>query len=183
VRQGQKPARAEVNIKGTYGAYQGKPGWKFLYALYAYAYATRQVSDGRVFHFQNTHFDNNQPNQPNSAVLAVERAEPWGAEHPIIFVGDFNSKPDTPAYATLATGIDGKGFHFQNAYDLAGGTYAIVTNQSPEPAYDPSQRIDHIWVAGTAAWTAADWKVDMSVYGPHQYYPSDHFPILCTLKW
>jgi endonuclease/exonuclease/phosphatase family metal-dependent hydrolase len=143
----------------------------------------QQVSDGRTFIFQSTHFDNNPPNQPNSAALVIQRTEQWDAAYPIIFVGDFNSQPVDPAYVTLATGIDGKGFHFQNAYDLAGGTYAVVTNLSPEPTYDPSGRIDHIWVAGSATWTASDWKVDMTVYGAHQYYPSDHFPIVSTLKW
>ena len=98
-------------------------------------------------------------------------------------MGDFNSTPGVEAYATLATGIDGAGFHFQNAYDLAGGMYTVVTNRSPVPAYDPSQRIDHIWMAGQADWAASDWNVDMTDYGPHRYYPSDHFPIAATPKW
>jgi endonuclease/exonuclease/phosphatase family metal-dependent hydrolase len=153
-----------------------------LYRIVEWA-KMEQISDGRTFYFATTHFDNNQPNQPHSAVLSIQQQEPWSKGYPVIFVGDFNSNPSTPAYATLATGIDGAGFHFGNAYDVAGGTYTIVTNQDPKPVYDPAYRIDHIWLAGTANWTASGWNVDMTTYGDHNYYPSDHFPIACTVNW
>ena len=142
----------------------------------------RQVSDGHAFYFASTHFDNNYPNQEHSAPLTLSWMEPWADEFPVIFVGDFNSRPDSIAYGILSTGVDGRGFHFLNAYDLA-GNYGIITNQTPEPTYDPESRIDHIWLAGTASWSASDWVADLSVYGPDNQYPSDHFPVACRVEW
>ncbi len=160
-------------------------GWSENGSLWRIVVWTRfkQISDGREFIFATTHFDNNQPNQPHSAVLAINRFKAMAETYPVIFVGDYNSKPGVEAYATLATGIGGTGFHFLNAYDLAGSTFLQVTNLNPKPAYDPASRIDHIWLAGTAQWGAAEWTVDMTGYGEHNYYPSDHFPILSVIKW
>jgi len=138
----------------------------------------RQLSDGRSLYFATTHFDNNYPNQEHSATLVMERFSPL-ADHPIIFVGDFNSRPDTPAYATL-TSPDG--FHFSNAFDLA-DTWSSDTNLSPPPPYDPASRIDHIFLAGPAAWSCTSWTVDQTAYGDPQVYPSDHFPVVASLAW
>lgn len=142
----------------------------------------KQVSDGREFYFVNTHFDNNTPNQANSAPLALSRLEPWAAATPVIFVGDFNSKPDSEAYGILKNGVDGQGFKLKNIRDLAPEVH-IATNQTPDPAYDPANLIDHIWLAGPPSWTGSDWTVDMTTYGPNSVYPSDHFPIITKLGW
>ena len=70
----------------------------------------KQLSDGREFYFASTHFDNNPPNQPQSAPLVLGRIAPWAKDFPVIFVGDFNSKPASEAYGILKNGVDGAGF-------------------------------------------------------------------------
>lgn len=142
----------------------------------------RQVSDGREFYFLNTHFDNNVPNQENSAPLVLARTEPFAEGHPVIFTGDFNSKPSSPAYTILTSGVGGAGFHLTNTFDLAGG-YVTLTNLDPEPSWNPDHRIDHIFVAGNAEWSASNWTADLMAYGPDNYFPSDHFPLSCTIGW
>ena len=142
----------------------------------------RQKSNGREFVFMNTHFDNNTPNQANSAPLMISRAQGWADTLPVIVSGDFNSKPDTVAYATLTTGIDGQGFHLTNSFDIA-DTWRVDHNQSGEVDYHPENRIDHIFFAGPGQWACDDWLVDMWVYGPNNYYPSDHWPIMTTLTF
>ena len=142
----------------------------------------RQISDGREFVFVNTHFDNNVPNQENSAPLLLSRSEPWAETLPVIAVGDFNSKPDSPAYAILTEGVDGEGFSLVNAFDLA-ENWRVEHNQDAEPEYDPIHRIDHIFLAGPVEWLVLDWVVDLTVYGPEDQYPSDHFPIAATITF
>lgn len=142
----------------------------------------RQVSDGREFYFLNTHFDNNVPNQENSAPLVLQRTEPLAQGFPVIFTGDFNSKPSSPAYTILSGGVDGTGFHLTNTFDLAGG-YVTLTNLDPEPSWNPDHRIDHIFVAGYAEWSAENWTADQMAYGPDNYFPSDHFALSCTIGW
>lgn len=135
----------------------------------------------RTFIAASTHFDNNTPSQKLSAPLALERFAALAAKEPVIFVGDFNSTPDTEAYAILAKGVDGKGFHFDNAFDLA-AHWQADSNRVPEPTYDLTQRIDHFWLAG-AAFTVPEWHVDLHAYGDLKMWPSDHDPMVAKIRW
>ena len=141
----------------------------------------KRLADGRELTFATTHFDNNPPSQPKSAPLLLERAEPWAAAGPTVVVGDFNSKPDSEAYRTLATGVDGAGFHLQNAYDLAAAV-GKDANLDPPPAWAPEHRIDHVWLAG-ASWTCPTWTVDLHEYGDKVLFPSDHRAILAECAY
>lgn len=134
----------------------------------------------REIFFATTHFDNNSPSQDLSAPLVKERTAPFAAGLPVIFVGDFNSRPNSSAYATLTADATA-GFVFQDTFDLA--EWRIVTNQVPEPAYDIDDRIDHIFLAGDGVtWTVTDWLADLTIYGPNDRYPSDHFPIVADIE-
>lgn len=136
---------------------------------------------GRELFFATTHFDNNSPSQELSAPLAKERTAPFVGDLPVIFVGDFNSRPPSTAYGIL-TADTTAGFVFQDSFDLA--AWRIVTNQTPVPAYDIDDRIDHIFLAGDGVtWTATDWLADLTVYGPNQRYPSDHFAIVADVTY
>ena len=145
------------------------------------------TAGARDLYVASTHFDNNSPNQELSAPLVLERLGPLAAQHPVVFVGDFNSKPDSLAYAILATGKGaqpgqpGQGFHFQNAFDLA-TKWAAVTNGDQPATYDPQQRIDHFWLAG-APFQVAAWTVDLWTYGTPAQAPSDHDAMVTDLVW
>ncbi len=142
----------------------------------------RDRPSGLEFYIANTHFDNNTPNQAMSAPLAISRTEPEAAEAPVIFTGDFNSKPDSEAYATLSTGIDGNGFQLVNSFDIA-ESWRVESNQATPPDYDPAHRIDHIWLQGPSAWTCSEWVVDVSVYGENDMPPSDHYPMIAACRY
>ncbi len=129
---------------------------------------------GQHLYFAATHFDNNAPSQAKSAPLVVSRSAPWAKKMPVILVGDFNSTPSSDAYHTLAG-------TFTNSYDLADSLFIDVGTE-PTPAWDPSQRIDHIWFQGHAFKVPA-WTVDMHLYGDPPRPPSDHFPVAATLDW
>jgi len=129
--------------------------------------------------FATTHFDNNSPSQELSAPLVLERTAALASELPVIMVGDFNSQPTDLAYTILTEGVDGAGPRFDDAFVLA-DDWRIETNFDPAPKYDPSQRIDHLFVAG-APWAASDWVADLWGYGDPPHYTSDHFAITVVL--
>jgi endonuclease/exonuclease/phosphatase family metal-dependent hydrolase len=135
---------------------------------------------GREIFFATTHFDNNAPSQDLSAPLVKMRTLPFVGDRPVILVGDFNSRPNSTAYGMLTSDAS-SGFVFQDSFDLA--DWRVVTNQTPIPAYDIDSRIDHIFVAGEGIeWSVVDWLADLTVYGPNQRYPSDHFPVVAELQ-
>jgi endonuclease/exonuclease/phosphatase family metal-dependent hydrolase len=137
--------------------------------------------DREIF-FASTHFDNNAPSQELSAPLVQERTRSFVDSGPVIFVGDFNSRPHSTAYGILTTDAS-RGFVFQNSFDLA-PTHEIVTNQATPPFYDTSDRIDHIFLAGRGVtWKTLYWAADLTVYGPRDRYPSDHFPVVAEVTY
>ncbi|MFV8752069.1 endonuclease/exonuclease/phosphatase family protein [Nannocystaceae bacterium ST9] len=141
----------------------------------------RELSTDAELLFVDTHFDNNSPSQELSAPLLLERTEAQAGTLPIVVVGDFNSRPDSTAYAILDQGVEGSGFSLTNSFDLA-GEWSVESNLDPAPDYDPSERIDHVWVAG-GTWTVPSWVVDTWVYGPDQKHTSDHFAITTQLQF
>ncbi len=134
----------------------------------------RRLSDDAQLLFSTTHFDNNAPSQELSAPLALERLGPFAATVPVVFVGDYNSRPDSVAYGIL-TGQGG----FTDSFDLAPG-FSVVTNLPRRPVYDPTERIDHIFVTG-GTWSASSWMVDEWIYGDDAELVSDHFAIVADL--
>jgi endonuclease/exonuclease/phosphatase family metal-dependent hydrolase len=141
----------------------------------------RDRADGRELYFASTHFDNNSPSQELSAPLVLERTAPFVDQGPVIVVGDFNSQPTDVAYATLTTD-QSHGFAFENVFDLA-AEWRVENNLEPAPDYDLDARIDHLFVVGDpSSWAVSEWIADLTVYGPNQRYPSDHFAIVATLE-
>lgn len=139
------------------------------------------LPSGQEILFATTHFDNNSPSQELSAPLLLERtAMLGGGELPTVVVGDFNARPDEPAYEILTQGENGRGFHFDDVFDLA-RTWSIASNERPAPVYDPAGRIDHIFVAG-APWQSTWWTVDIHAYGESGMYVSDHFAMAAELS-
>lgn len=156
-------------------------GWSEsqFWRLVAWAHL-RQREDGRDFYFATTHVDNNPPNQVNSAPVILDKTASWAKTMPSLVVGDFNSKPDSEAYRILTQGAVPGGFRLFDTHDFA-QTTGTVHNRDTPPGYDPSARIDHIFVASPNTWSCSDWTVDQYVYGPGQQEPSDHYAIIATV--
>lgn len=131
------------------------------------------MADKRRFYLFNTHLpyrgeDENARLRGAQAIARRLRALPDGV--PVVLTGDFNTLPDTTAYAEF------KGL-LQDAWISAAkrtgpeGTFHGFTGQ-------PQKRIDWILVR--------DLKVDrMRVVDSHENgrYPSDHFPLAVELTW
>ena len=141
----------------------------------------RELSTEAELLFVDTHFDNNSPSQELSAPLLLERTEAQAGPLPIIVVGDFNSRPDTTAYAILSGGVAPGEFALTNSFDLA-QDWSVDSNEDPVPAYDPAIRIDHMWVAG-GEWSVPWWVVDTWIYGANDLHTSDHFAMATELHF
>lgn len=138
----------------------------------------------RRLYFASTHFDATSPSQEKSAPLVVERTAPHAADLPVVVVGDFNSKPDDPAFQTLVGGSgEPGGVRFVDSQAIA-DTWRIDMNQDPAPEYDLGERIDHIFLAGGGVtWKVSEWVVDLHLYGPNERYPSDHRAMVARLDY
>jgi endonuclease/exonuclease/phosphatase family metal-dependent hydrolase len=98
--------------------------------------------------FIDTHFDNNSPSQELSAPLTQERTAPWVATHPVIFAGDFNSKPDSTAYSILTTDSS-HGFVFRRVRSR--GREGPISDRSRRPPTTPPSASPPLPPAGRRA--------------------------------
>ncbi len=160
---------------------QGSRKASAFWRMVAWAVFTDRAS-GKDFYFSTTHFDNNTPHQEQSAPIALSYIQPYAERMPVVFVGDYNSKPDTIAYGLLTEGVEGSDFSLVNSFDLA-EQWSVSSNLEPTPEYDPNDRIDHIFLQGPSDWTVSSWVVDMTSYGESGRYASDHFAMIATLRY
>ncbi|WP_178983366.1 endonuclease/exonuclease/phosphatase family protein [Winogradskyella helgolandensis] len=138
-----------------------------------YALFQEKIS-GKIFWVFNTHFDHiGKEARKNSAVVIIEKIKELNTEnYPVVLTGDFNMEPnhdsikfiktklkDSKKIAKLTFGPEGtfNGFHFDKPV---------------------TRRIDFIFVSE---------NVDVSKYAVlsdnwNLHYPSDHLPILVTLR-
>ena len=68
-----------------------------------------------------------------------------------------------------------------NTFDIA-EEWSVDSNQDPVPDYDPTRRIDHIFVDPASSFVCEQWTVDLHRYGPDNRYPSDHFAMTARLR-
>jgi len=140
----------------------------------------RDAVTDRVLYLANTHFDAANPNQEKSAPVVMARLPADRDERDrALVMGDFNADPDHKAFKLLTADQPGGG-KLREARDIAADK-RIRHNDKTEPAYDPAERIDHIFAG--EAFTAVRWTVDMRRFGPNNRYPSDHFLIAADLAY
>ena len=133
----------------------------------------------KEFYFFNTHFDNTSPFQESAAPMFLDMIEEISDGYPVVVTGDFNSKPDTDAYAILTEGNSPGGFALTNTFDLA-PDFDVRLAPGDNREYDPIHRIDHIFVA-LGDWDCSYWVVDMTRYGDPLQDPSDHFAMAADI--
>ncbi len=135
---------------------------------------------GRKFFYFNTHFDNSSPFQENAAPMFLEKIVEIAGDETVVVTGDFNSKPEREAYHTLTEGVEPGGFALTNSFDLV-EDFDIRNADGDEREYDPSHRIDHIFMAN-GDWDCSYWVVDMTRYGDPLRDPSDHFAMAADIE-
>jgi endonuclease/exonuclease/phosphatase family metal-dependent hydrolase len=126
----------------------------------------------------NTHFDHEvEIARQKSAELVVERLASWNKEIPIVLTGDFNTPAGgSVSYKTLTE----KGSFIDSFLAAAKkGKRTQSFNGFVHPAPVEGPRIDWILIRGgiqAQEVTIDDWSKG-------KQYPSDHFPVVATLRF
>jgi len=125
------------------------------------------------FVFSVTHFDNTSPFQETAAPLYIGHMDALGADLPVIAVGDYNSRPGSEAYQILTATL-------ADTFDMV-DSYELVGDADQVEAWDPDERIDHIFV-GYGDFTVRRWLSDLTLYGEPPAAPSDHWPVVADVE-
>lgn len=136
---------------------------------------------GTNFYFFNLHNHwrpEDENAKHNSILLAIEKIKEISGDSPVIFVGDFNSQPDTSHIKRLKVDLN-------DAFDV---TQAM--REGPENTNlgggnftgEPLNRIDYIFVSKDI--TVLNYSTHADKYEHSNFelrYPSDHLPISSTI--
>lgn len=119
------------------------------------------------FVFMNTHFGFGDEGQLKSAELIRERVKAFG-KTPYFITGDFNAKPDSPAYAALTSFMTDA-----NANDLTSTTYHAY-----RPGSEYCAHIDYCF-CGEGVTPESAVILDDTFDGK---FPSDHYGLMTVLE-
>jgi endonuclease/exonuclease/phosphatase family metal-dependent hydrolase len=131
---------------------------------------------GRDFFYFNSHlYWRLEVARANSGKVLIDKVREIAGDKPVIAVGDYNSREETPQVKDILTLLN-------DAYkvsltppagpvetDLGGGNFL-----GPAKA-----RIDYLFVSKNV--TVEDYLV-IDDKRPNGHYPSDHLPIVCSIK-
>ncbi len=141
----------------TYGLFKNRQTGKLLWAF-------------------NTHFDHmGATARIESAKLITARIKQLTKDknYPVVFTGDFNSKPDeAPAQYMAANFFNARAISKEAPYGPADTWEAFAFNKKPDGC------IDYIFVSDK--WVVKKFATLTDSYD--MKYPSDHFPILATIE-
>lgn len=150
----------------------GSITWDHLYPRMVTWALFEQRSDGKRFYFFNTHLpyrEQDEAARVKGADAIAQRIAALPAGVPVVLTGDFNTTPDSDAHAALARTL-------QDAWTTAprvegsDATFHGFTGTA-------DKRIDWIFVRG-----AQPASITSVTTRWHQRYPSDHFPLVMTLR-
>ena len=189
---GGNPAKPEFVRTEDFDPQYGDPKRACVWAR------MRHKPSGKVFYFLSTHLDTrsfsgvsypivNNHNCTNLMLHADSHIVPEGV--PSIIAGDMNASPTSSGYANLMN-QEGRRHLWKDAYYVAEESGALgvtaktspVTNNSAKGNIGTS-RIDHVFVDG---FEVLDYDINQNKYRTEngsEHYPSDHFPVIVTLKF
>ncbi|MBO9728544.1 MAG: endonuclease/exonuclease/phosphatase family protein [Chitinophaga sp.] len=155
-------------------------GWDAAYIrICTWAHLSEKTT-GKDVYFFNTHFDNEGVQaRENAAKMILEKIHQLSDKNtPVVITGDFNSSPATSAYRTIVT-------QFSDA--------KLVTKTRP---YGPDSTFQafkyHNWTKvvteGRIDFIFVNNNVEVLNYAVltdsgDLRFPSDHFPVVCTIRF
>jgi endonuclease/exonuclease/phosphatase family metal-dependent hydrolase len=132
-----------------------------------------RIGDRRRFYLFNTHLpyrEQDEDARVRSVEAIMQRVRALPQDVAVIVTGDFNTGPTGREHALLAA-------------DLQDAWMAASKRKGPEATFHgftgkPDRRIDWIFYRGLQAR-----QVQTITEHQGERYPSDHFPLLATLRW
>lgn len=140
-----------------------------------------RAAGGRELFVLNTHFDHRGPESRLEAARLLRQWVEARAGAPVILLGDFNTASDSAPYATLVGGRDtaAGATLLHDPFVVLGSPVAQLGTFHAFDGQPRGGRID--WILHTVHFEATSATIDQrSVDGR---YPSDHFPVVVTLRW
>lgn len=150
----------------------GSITWNHLYPRMVTWALFERRSEGKRFYLFNTHLPyraQDEAARVKGATAIAQRIATLPAGVPVVLTGDFNTTPDSEVHAVLARTL-------QDAWTTAPRVEGSdATFHGFTGAAD--RRIDWIFVKGVAPESATSVTTRWQ-----QRYPSDHFPVVVTLR-
>ncbi|GJI93901.1 endonuclease [Duganella caerulea] len=134
----------------------------------------RDKPTGQVFVVLNAHFDHEGVvARRESAQLLLQRGRALAGALPLIVMGDFNSTPDSEAYATIGAALrDARAISQTPPYG------PVATFNDFDVTKPARERIDYIFLS--PQWQVLRYAVLTDSVDAR--YPSDHFPVVTRLR-
>lgn len=155
-------------------------GWDAAYIRICTWACFKDIKTGKQFFMFNTHFDNEGVQaRENSARMILGKIDSLAAKNtPVIVTGDFNSNPSTSAYGTMVAKFsDAKLIAKTKPYgpdstfnDFKYQNYTKVVTEG---------RIDFVFVNNNVEVL----KYAVLTDSKDLRFPSDHFPVVCRLRF
>ncbi|MDL2281957.1 endonuclease/exonuclease/phosphatase family protein [Parabacteroides sp. OttesenSCG-928-G06] len=156
----------------------GTKGWDAACERVATWAIFKDKTTGKEFFMLNTHLDHvGKTARHEGAALVLQQANELAKGLPIIVTGDFNAKPEDDPIQVLTNPDDKR--HLQRARLLTTHPYGpewTFHNYGRIPA-ERRNWIDYIFVKGSFEVLRHGVLTDTQAH----LYPSDHYPVLCTL--
>ncbi|MDF2440497.1 MAG: hypothetical protein JWN98_1481 [Abditibacteriota bacterium] len=129
------------------------------------------------FLFVNTHLDHqSQVAREKGAALIVQRLNALNTELPIVLVGDFNAIAKANKTYDILTGAGGFTDAWYSARERRGKN--VATFHGYNTPVNNGAHID--WILSRGKVTADN--AEIITYARDGQYPSDHFPVMATLR-
>jgi len=145
----------------------------------------RDTKANHVFVLFNTHFDHeSQPSREKSAALLKQRIAALHHDQPVIVMGDFNAGEKNAAIVTMLRveqAVDADSFvcpPLRDSFRVIHPDEKQVGTFNSFKGISDGDKIDYIFVDDR--WIVADASIDFTM--PDGRCPSDHFPVLATLR-
>lgn len=134
----------------------------------------RDKPTGQLFVVLNAHFDHEGVvARRESAQLLLQRGRALAGTLPLIVMGDFNSTPDSEAYATIGAALrDARAISQTPPYG------PVATFNDFDVTKPARERIDYIFLS--PQWQVLRYAVLTDSVDAR--YPSDHFPVVTRLR-
>ena len=141
----------------------------------------RDRTSGDELTIINTHFDHvGQTAREQSAQLIVDRFDQLAGDGPVVLMGDFNVTPGNPVYPVLTEGTGLSDAFFASSTPPTGvaGTWNGFGRD------EPVRRIDYVFVRGLTVeqFATRDETIGEVLGTDIPRYPSDHFPVMATVR-
>lgn len=130
----------------------------------------------KKFYVFNVHYDHQGVvARKESSKLLLEKIKDIAGKDPVVLTGDFNGDHDSEWYQTLAYSSLLKDTYRQVEHPYANSSSFNDWGR----ANHRSEIIDHVFT--TDHFRVLKWGLLTDTY--HGKFPSDHFPVLVSLKW